>query len=353
MNRLNSFEKILILSPPFSSSGGVSSFIYALKGSWAGSERYFFRGNTGSNTRTRFLLMMKEYLLFFFECISFSGYNTILINTSMGKKAMMRDSIFILMAAIFQKKIILFIHGWDDNYFSMVSKNKCWFFFLSDKIFVLSNEFKSRLEGKGYRKEIVVETTVVENDFIKFFDNNNQKEKNLIRVLFLARLEPQKGVMLLIEAFKHLTKKHKNITLDIAGSGSLEKEVKANIMNHPNIIFHGLVTGKRKLELFKKAHIYVLPTSYGEGMPISVLEAMAAGLVVITSSAGALRDFFIDGVMGFKMEDVSAAKLEELLELALNEKEKGTEISRFNYDYARENVTVEKVSSRLQREILR
>jgi glycosyltransferase involved in cell wall biosynthesis len=343
---------MIILAPSFRSSGGVSTYVQALRGNWSVAEQYFFRGSGKSGKLMRPLMMLKEYFTFFIKC--FSANKTILVNTSMDKKAHRRDSIFILIAFLFRKKIFVFIHGWDQAYFASRKQRQLALLFKARKLFVLSNDFKQELLRSGYKGNVIVETTVVENEFMDNFPAPKRLTGPGIRFLYLARLEKEKGILLAMEAFQQLAAQYNNVHLDIAGFGSLEKEVRAALAATASsqITYHGLVKGSRKAELFRQANVYLLPTSHGEGMPISVLEAMAAGLAVITTSAGALNDFFRDGEMGYKMATADKESLFRKMEDAVKPGNKLQDIGAFNHAFARDHFTVAKVISRLEKEIL-
>ncbi|HSC40450.1 MAG TPA: glycosyltransferase, partial [Chitinophagaceae bacterium] len=233
-------KKLLILSPPFSSAGGVSSYVLSLKGNWSVPEKYFFRGNTGANPLTRALLMIKEYISFCFTCLLSPGYKTVLVNTSMGRKALTRDNIFIWIAFLLGKKITVFIHGWDQPFFDACPRWRLSGLFRAQKLFVLSDDFKQALRRRGYTNDILVETTVVADDFIRCFDESGPGEKSGPHLLYLARLEPEKGIMTLLEAFRGLSARYPSVHLNIAGFGSLENEVKAFIADRglQNITYH-------------------------------------------------------------------------------------------------------------------
>jgi glycosyltransferase involved in cell wall biosynthesis len=73
------------------------------------------------------------------------------------------------------------------------------------------------------------------------------------------------------------------------------------------VIFLGSVTDEEKLEALQRADVFLLP-SYGEGQPLSILEAMAAGLPVVSTTVGSIAEVIEDGANGFLIQpgDVSA-----------------------------------------------
>src|SRR5690606_650509 len=99
-----------------------------------------------------------------------------------------------------------------------------------------------------------------------------------------------KGVFTAISAFEIVKKHVKNCRLTIAGNGKDLQAVKSYISdNHIEGVFlPGYLVGNDKINAFKTADIYVFPSTHWEGMPTSVLEAMAFGLPVVTSNAGGI-----------------------------------------------------------------
>ena len=102
-------------------------------------------------------------------------------------------------------------------------------------------------------------------------------------LLYLGRLVPEKRPELLIEAFKELDTEKR---LLIAGGGSDTSEYEASLRDtahgDPRILFTGFVTGEPLAELYSNCFAYVLPSDV-EGMPMSLLEAMAYGCCCVTS----------------------------------------------------------------------
>jgi glycosyltransferase involved in cell wall biosynthesis len=139
-------------------------------------------------------------------------------------------------------------------------------------------------------------------------------------ILYLGRLVPEKRPELLIEAFKQV-KTDKRIV--IAGGGSdtseYEKQLHELAENDPRVLFTGFVTGKPLAELYSNAYCYVLPSDV-EGMPMSLLEAMAYRRACVTSDIPECADVLAETGITFPKGDASAlgSVLEELL---LNENE--------------------------------
>lgn len=102
-------------------------------------------------------------------------------------------------------------------------------------------------------------------------------------LLYLGRLVPEKRPELLIEAFKKLGTDKR---LVIAGGGSDTSEYEAFLrtaaQGDPRILFTGFVNGAPLEELYSNCLAYVLPSDV-EGMPMSLLEAMAHGCCCVTS----------------------------------------------------------------------
>jgi len=135
------------------------------------------------------------------------------------------------------------------------------------------------------------------------------------QLLFLGRLGKRKGTYDLVDALARLPAAPQALlggdgeteqTADYARQRGLGEQVK----------LLGWVGPEQKAGLLASASIYVLP-SYNEGLPMSLLEAMAAGMPVLSTPVGGIPEAVSDGVEGFLVEagDVGAlaARLEQLL----------------------------------------
>ena len=112
-------------------------------------------------------------------------------------------------------------------------------------------------------------------------------------VLFLSRLDPIKGLDLLIPAVGSLSERRKDFAFVLAGDGTpaYKEELDMLIKRHgleERTIFLGFVEGNAKWSLLRNADILVLP-SYHENFGLAVLEAMAAALPVVISKEVNIR----------------------------------------------------------------
>lgn len=134
-------------------------------------------------------------------------------------------------------------------------------------------------------------------------------------LLYLGRLVPEKRPELLIEAFKELDTDKR---LVIAGGGSDTSEYEASLrvaaQDDPRVLFTGFVNGEPLEELYSNCYAYVLPSDV-EGMPMSLLEAMAYGRCCVTSDIPECADVLAGAGVTFLRGDAAAlrASLESLL----------------------------------------
>lgn len=127
-------------------------------------------------------------------------------------------------------------------------------------------------------------------------------------ILFLGRLVPEKRPELLIEAFRGLETDKR---LVIAGGGSdtsvYETVLKQAAEGDSRILFTGFVQGEELAELYSNAYCYVLPSDV-EGMPMSLLEAMAYGCCCVTSDIPECADVIADAGMTFRRGDCDSLR---------------------------------------------
>lgn len=127
-------------------------------------------------------------------------------------------------------------------------------------------------------------------------------------ILYLSRLVPEKRPELLIEAFRALkTQKRLVIAGGDSDTSEYEQQLHEQAKGDPRVLFTGFVTGELLAELYSNAYCYVLPSDV-EGMPMSLLEAMAYGRTCVTSDIPECSDVLAGTGATFPRGDVSALR---------------------------------------------
>lgn len=123
------------------------------------------------------------------------------------------------------------------------------------------------------------------------------------RVLYLGLIAEAKGSFDLLQAWARCRAQLPGWRLVIGGNGAVERflGMADQLGIRGDIDYLGWVAGPDKDAALDRADIFVLP-SYREGMPVSVLEAMAHGASVIVSPVGGVPDMMIEGVHGLWVE---------------------------------------------------
>ena len=352
MVKKNRKVKILINMPnPFKDNGGVSNHFYGLS-------KYFPQKQTsycytgGLKNYNKILaspLYLAQYLKFIYKIIRFRP-DIINLNPSLRHDAVIRDGIYLLISKFFRKKVIVFWHGWKSDFEEKIDKKYLQSFKKvygkSDVFIILSGDVKMKLKQWGFQQPIFVTTTKVDDFLIKDLDIQSKVISHSI--LFLGRLEKTKGIFETLEAFKILHSQFPGASLTFAGNGPDEKSLKDLVESEKieNIHFLGFVRNAQKIEAFRKADIFVLP-SYTEGMPTAVLEAMAFGLPVLTTPVGGIPDFFIENQMGYLSDARDFQKFAEKMRLLYSDTDQWKKISIFNHHYAVKHFLASAIGARM------
>jgi glycosyltransferase involved in cell wall biosynthesis len=137
---------------------------------------------------------------------------------------------------------------------------------------------------------------------------------------YVGRIEKAKGIFYLLEAFVALSKKFPNLKLKLVGTGDDINEAieYCRIKGIAgNVEFTGFYSGKIN-EVMKSFDLFVFPSLW-EGLPYSILEAMANSKLVVSTNVGGIPEIITDGVNGFLVEPANSKAFFEKLEFVLDE----------------------------------
>jgi len=334
---------ILITGPIPEKVGGVSNYLSILIPRLNRNVTYFNLGlleeDQGKGAK---LWKLIRDLVAFFRIVRNNEFELVHINPSFVPQSLIRDSLLLFLARLYGNKTLVFFHGWDRN-FAAGTNQLPWRLFRnlllrSDSCVVLAGSFEESLKLWGYNGKVFREATIIDEDLIKAslkkeVSEDNRKVKNYPTILFLSRLEKEKGLFEAIECCKILKKTFPELKLVIAGDGAAKQEACEQCIDDSWISFTGYVTGKEKYDLYRQADLYLFP-SYREGMPTSVLEAMAFGVAIVSRPVGGLEDFFDETKMGTLVPDFNPGSFAEACDRLLASPDRLREIHNFNSEFA-------------------
>lgn len=305
-------------------------------------------------TSLRFVLIGFDVVKFLINIVRYKRPH-VLLNTSFGHSALKRDAIHLRLAKIFGCKVAVFIHGWNNDYLQRVLSGEERFdpaWQKADAFFVLGKEFKNHLEKLKIYAPIHLTTTKVNDCLIERIPARKNLGKE-IQLLFLARIEKSKGIIVAIDTFEILCRKQSGLKMLIVGTGSWLDQAKKYVAQKDldNVTFTGALYGKEIRRAYLTSDLYILPTTHGEGMPTSVLEAMAFGLPVITRPVGGLIDFFQNGEMGYLIDSLDPSDYANAITRIINDTSLFNSISLNNQVYARDNFLASKVAFNMEASI--
>lgn len=213
-------------------------------------------------------------------------------NIPLMKAAIVRDYMLLKVAHNLGMPIVLHVHGG----IYIKERNRPWYikklikkiFSWSKHIIVLGEEEKTILEEDFALKNVISLPNCIDLSIAKEF-NRDITSKETLDILYLGRIEPNKGIDYIFDACSTLKEKGVNFHLHFAGKEEIEGQYvpkfKEVLGNH--FTFHGIVSGEKKTEVLKKCDIFLMP-SFFEGLPMSLLETMSFGQVPVVTSVGSI-----------------------------------------------------------------
>lgn len=252
-----------------------------------------------------------------------------------------RKSVIVNMAKMFNKKVIIHLHGAEfDKFYNnecteMQKKKVNKIFNKADIIIALSEQWKEKISNYcDTQVEVIYNSVVVPKE--NMYSNNSQN------ITLLGRLEKRKGIFDLLDIVKDVVEEKPEINFLLGGDGSLEKIrdiiSQNNIANNAKLL--GWVDAGKKDNVLKQTLIYVLP-SYDEGMPMSLLEAMSYGIPVIATDVGGIPRVIENNVNGFLIKPGDKEDLKKCILKLIKNDEIRENISKKGYNTIKQTFSIE------------
>lgn len=253
--------------------------------------------------------------------ISKSKADLFYFTISQTKGGNLRDLVLFKLLRMQNKKCLVHLHGGyyrklvDHNISNWQKKANYRAIKKLDGAIVLGKSLKPIFQGMVPDEKIFVVPNCVDDEYLMSDDEFKEKiqtveTRTVRRVLYLSNFIRSKGYPEVLEMAKQEKEQIKNIGdkklhFDFAGK-FFEESDKQFFFNYIKenglegyITYHGVVGGDKKRELLKSCDIFTLLTRYpNEGQPISILEAMGNGMLIVTTDHAGIPDIVKDGMNG-------------------------------------------------------
>ncbi|MCP5142376.1 MAG: glycosyltransferase family 4 protein [Gammaproteobacteria bacterium] len=228
-----------------------------------------------------------------------------------------RNGIDVLLARLFFRRVVLHIHGAEFHKFlASLAPGRAWLarrvFALADAVIVLGEQWAEIIgpwcpQGRVH---------VVPNGVPVPDSTATGAEDAPPVILCLGNYERRKGQADLIATLARMTQPARLLLHGFESEpGQREKlaELAASLGLGERVALPGPVMGAAKEAAVRASDLFCLP-SYDEGLPMSMLEAMAAGLPVVVTSVGAIPEALVDGEDGVIVPPGDSAALARALD---------------------------------------
>jgi glycosyltransferase involved in cell wall biosynthesis len=194
---------------------------------------------------------------------------------------------------------------------------KIFFYNFSDQIIAISRKSEKSLNRIVLSKKKI---SLVYNPYLdKILKVKNKKKNKSFTILSSGRLTKQKNFFLLINSVINLSKKYKFINLTIVGSGNQYDIIKTKTLPYKNIKIVGWKPNLKKF--FSKSDLFVL-SSYYEGLPNTLIEAVNYEVPCIATNVSGVKDILLNGKGGMIVPNNNQQKLQNKIEYAINNRSK-------------------------------
>jgi len=225
------------------------------------------------------------------------------LNAPLSRFAIPRDYVLLQIARVTRRRVVLHLHGgpfihsapksWLKKYMVRGMLRR------AEAVLVLGeNEARS---VKALYKANPGKLYVMPNAVRVPPTIESRRYDAKLNVLSLGRLDEEKGLDVLCDAVEAWPRARNSLRLVLCGAGPLQTQIVTRLEKALGGSFHfgGVVTGLEREATFARADVLLLPSLYGEGLPMVLIEAMSRGVVPVATPDGSIPEVLSDGKNGF------------------------------------------------------
>lgn len=162
-----------------------------------------------------------------------------------------------------------------------------------------------RYNGINDAQILIVPYGVNQEFFVPDGSSKKSTAKDILKVLFVGEINQRKGIYQVLEAAKYFAGKDVEFTL-VGGGKEVKEELYSEYEQYVN--FRGVMIPEELSKVYEESDIFIFPTQ-GDGFGLVILEALSAGLPVISSTMCAGADIIVNGYNGFLIDAYSKEAL--------------------------------------------
>jgi len=265
--------------------------------------------------------------------------------------------VFLKEVGAISSKVITTFHGYDLSRYIEENGNRTYekLFEKGELFLPISKRWKEELIKLGCRKEkILVHRMGIDVDRFGFLQRKIRKDGK-ISILTVARLVEKKGVRYGIQAVAKVLKRYPDIQYKIAGDGPLRKDL-AHLISTLNINMNVKLLGWKEQseisDLMSRADILLAPSITSkdgnqEGIPVVLMEALAQGLLVISTQHSGIPELVQNEKSGFLVPEHDIQALADKIEYLVEHPERWPDIGREGRKHVEKNCDINKLNDRL------
>lgn len=294
------------------------------------------------------------------------GRKTVYITIAQSRAGFARDFVMVWLAALFGHRVVLHLHGGNYPTFyaqqpPLVQRIVRATLRRASRLLVLGERLRSSFDfdpALPPRVAVVVNGLPDEMCTAVAPRRLPAPGEGPVRLLYLSNLVESKGWMHVLQAARLLRDRmgEDAVRVDfygaffanadddrVNGAAHARRMFEDYVREHglePCVAWHGVVTGEAKRAVLGRSHFFLLPTNYNnEGQPVSIIEAMASGNVVISTDYRAIPDMVDDGVSGRLVPFADPEAIADAVQECMRDPERYTAMSAAAIDLYRRRFT--------------
>lgn len=262
--------------------------------------------------------------------------------------------------------LIAIFHGRDASDKKLLSQYKNKYlelFSYASGIIAVSEEMKKKLIIAGASPDKVKVIPYGIN--VEKFKPNVTDQNKMGNILAVGRFIAKKGPLHTIKAFSRVLQKFPDVTLTMVGE-KIElfdqcKKLVNELQIQDSVIFTGILSQEEIAKLMTNSlmfvqHSIVAPNGDSEGTPLSILEASASGLPVVSTLHGGIKEAVVHGKTGYLVEEKDEAEMAKYMILLCENPERGKEMGLNGRDHIQKNYQdkkqIKKIFALLQQAVM-